>query len=247
LFLGVDQTNQPPPDLPIYLFYAGRVRWLQGRLQEAREIYARICALIEESSLQEAPEIRNCRIWMGSLLEMAEGHYGEAERVLRQPELLAQKDRGSTVHGSTRLMLARLYWQENRPQEALAELEPVLAYHERLGIPFTILLEGQSIVPLLRLAVKQGLYKRYAVYLLEVLGTEEGPWPVELPGSGATLTPREVEVLGLVVAGHSNRAIAEDLVISEWTVKSHLTKIYRKLEVASRTQAIGRARELGLS
>ncbi len=247
LFLGVDQINQPPPDLPIYLFYAGRVRWLQGRLQEAREIYTRICALIEESPLQEAPEIHNCRVWMRGLLEMAEGHYGQAERILRQPGLLEQKDRGSTVHGSTRLMLARLYWQQNRRQEALAELEPVLAYHKRLGIPFTILLEGQSIVPLLRLAVKQGLYKRYAVYLLEVLGAEEGPRPVEVPGSGATLTPREVEVLGLVMAGHSNRVIAEDLVISEWTVKSHLTKIYRKLDVASRTQAIGRARELGLS
>lgn len=246
LFLGVDQTDQPPPDLPIYLFYAGRTRWLQGRLQEAREIYAQICALVEESPLREAAEIRICRLWMRSLLEMAEGRYGEAERVLRQPELLAQKDRGSTVHGSTRLMLARLYWQQNRPQEALAELETVLAYHERLGIPFTVLLEGQSIVPLLRLAVKQGLYERYAGYLLEVLGAEEGPRPVQVPGSGATLTPREVEVLGLVVAGHSNRAIAQDLVISEWTVKSHLTKIYRKLDVASRTQAIGRARELGL-
>jgi ATP/maltotriose-dependent transcriptional regulator MalT len=48
------------------------------------------------------------------------------------------------------------------------------------------------------------------------------------------------------VAGHSNRAIAEHLVISVWTVKSHLTKIYRKLDVASRTQAVARAHELGL-
>jgi ATP/maltotriose-dependent transcriptional regulator MalT len=78
------------------------------------------------------------------------------------------------------------------------------------------------------------------------LGADYEPRPVAVPDTGATLTPREVEVLRLVVAGCSNRAIAEELVISEWTVKSHLTRIYRKLDVSSRTKAIARARELGL-
>jgi LuxR family maltose regulon positive regulatory protein len=246
LFLGVDQIDPPPPDLPIYLFYVGRVRWLQGRLQEARETYTQMRALLEESSFRKAPEARICRVWMQSLLEMAEGHYGVAERALRQPEVLEQKDRGSTMHGSTRLMLARLYLQQNRREEALAELEPVLAYHEQLGISFPILVEGQSIMPLLRLAAEEGVHERYAAYLLEVLGANDEAQPVDVPHTGATLTSREVEVLGHVVAGHSNRTIAEDLVISEWTVKSHLTRIYRKLNVGSRTQAIARARELGL-
>jgi LuxR family maltose regulon positive regulatory protein len=221
-------------------------RGRSGRLLEAREIYAQIEALIAESALREVLEIRICGIWMRSLLQVAEGRYGEAERALRQPEVLAQKDRHSTIHGSTRLMLARLYWQQGRHQEALAELAPVLAYHEQLGIPFAILVEGQSIVPLLRLAAAEGVQERYAVYLLDVLGADEEPRPVDLPHTGATLTPREVEVLDLVVAGYSNRAIAAALVISEWTVKSHLTRVYRKLDVASRTQAVARARELGL-
>ena len=143
-------------------------------------------------------------------------------------------------------MLARLYLQQNRQQEALAEFEPVLAYHERLGIPFPILLEGQSVVPLLRLAAEEGVQERYVTYLLGLLGTADEPRPVDVPGTGTSLTPREVEVLGLVAAGYSNRAIAEELVISEWTVKSHLTKVYRKLDVSSRTQAVARAREVGL-
>jgi ATP/maltotriose-dependent transcriptional regulator MalT len=181
---------------------------------------------------------------MQSLLEMTAGRSGQAERLLRQPEVLEQ-DRGSTVHGCTRLMLARLYWQQNRQQEAMSELTPTLAYHQQLGIPFTILLEGQSIVPLLHFAVEQGIHARYAADLLAMLGADETR-PILVPQTGETLTPREVEVLRLVVAGYSNREIAEQLVISEWTVKSHLTKNYRKLDVSSRTQAIVRARALGL-
>jgi LuxR family maltose regulon positive regulatory protein len=245
LFAGADRLSHPLPDLPIYLFYAGRVRWLQGHLQEAGEIYDQMRALIDGLP-QEFPEVRICRAWMRSLLEMAKGRYGGAERTLRQPEVLEQRDRGSTIHGNTHLMLARLYWKQDRQREALAELDPVLAYYEHLGTPFAILLEGQSIVPLLRMAVEQGVHESYAAYLLDLLVTDDEPRPVHVPNTGETLTPREVEILRLVMAGYSNRAIAEQLVISEWTVKSHLTKIYRKLDVASRTQASAYARELGL-
>jgi LuxR family maltose regulon positive regulatory protein len=183
---------------------------------------------------------------MWSLLEMAEGRYEEAERALRQPEVLEQKDRRSTIGGSTRLMLARLYLLQNRREEALAELAPVLTYHEQLGLPFSILMEGQSIVPILRLATEQGVHESYATHLLELLGITGEPRPVYISDTGATLTVREVEVLRLVMAGYSNREISEQLVISVWTVKSHLTQIYRKVDVTSRTQAVARARELGL-
>lgn len=247
LYLGVDQTEQPPPDLVIYMFYAGRVRWLQGRLGEAREIYDRMCALIEKDPTLDSPEDRICCAWMLSLLEMSDKHFGEAERILRQPEVYSQSDRSSNVNGNTHLMLARLYWQQNREQEALAELRPALDYYEQLGISFPFLLEGQSIVPLIRLAIEKGICASYTHSLLEVLDADDSPLPINVPFTGATLTSREVEILRLVVSGYSNRGIAKDLIISEWTVKSHLTKIYRKLDVTSRTKAIARARELGLA
>jgi ATP/maltotriose-dependent transcriptional regulator MalT len=60
------------------------------------------------------------------------------------------------------------------------------------------------------------------------------------------LTPREVEVLQLIAAGLSNRAIAEELVIATGTVKRYTADIYAKLGVRSRTQAVARARELKL-
>jgi len=55
-----------------------------------------------------------------------------------------------------------------------------------------------------------------------------------------------MEVLRLIVAGLSNQGIAERLVISLTTVKTHIGNIYQKLGVASRTQAIARAEVLGL-
>ena len=60
------------------------------------------------------------------------------------------------------------------------------------------------------------------------------------------LTAREREILGLMAAGMTNPQIAAQLVIGTGTVKTHALTIYRKLEVANRTQAILRAQELGL-
>jgi LuxR family transcriptional regulator, maltose regulon positive regulatory protein len=60
------------------------------------------------------------------------------------------------------------------------------------------------------------------------------------------LTAREIEVLGLIAAGASNGAIAQRLIVSVGTVKKHTANIFGKLQVESRTQAVARARELGL-
>jgi predicted ATPase/DNA-binding CsgD family transcriptional regulator len=60
------------------------------------------------------------------------------------------------------------------------------------------------------------------------------------------LTAREREILALIATGKSNPQIAAQLIIGAGTVKTHTLNIYRKLEVANRTQAIVRAQELGL-
>ncbi|PZT68904.1 DNA-binding response regulator [Streptomyces sp. SW4] len=63
---------------------------------------------------------------------------------------------------------------------------------------------------------------------------------------GTALTRRETEVLALVAAGLSNQAVGARLHLTEGTVKSHLTRIYTKLGVDSRTAAVAAAMELGL-
>ena len=66
------------------------------------------------------------------------------------------------------------------------------------------------------------------------------------PGLVESLSERDSEVLRLIAEGLSNREIAERLIVGTGTVKTHINNIYRKLDVKSRTQAIHRARELGL-
>jgi predicted ATPase/DNA-binding CsgD family transcriptional regulator len=68
---------------------------------------------------------------------------------------------------------------------------------------------------------------------------------VEVPQQ-QRLTAREREILGLMATGLTNPQIAAQLMIGVGTVKGHTLTIYRKLEVANRTQAIIRAQELGL-
>lgn len=60
---------------------------------------------------------------------------------------------------------------------------------------------------------------------------------VEHGASEAHITEREIQILRLVIAGGSNREIAEQLGLSDKTVKSHLATLYRKMDVANRTQA----------
>jgi predicted ATPase/DNA-binding CsgD family transcriptional regulator/Tfp pilus assembly protein PilF len=70
------------------------------------------------------------------------------------------------------------------------------------------------------------------------------PTPAAVPGG---LTPREIEVLGLLAAGRSNRAIAEALVVSPATVHQHLINIYQKLDVHNRAEATAYAFRHGVA
>jgi NarL family two-component system response regulator LiaR len=60
------------------------------------------------------------------------------------------------------------------------------------------------------------------------------------------ITPRELEILGHIAAGMSNREIAEKLFVSENTVKSHSARLFDKLNARRRTQAVQIAKESGL-
>ena len=65
-------------------------------------------------------------------------------------------------------------------------------------------------------------------------------------GALSALTPRETEILGLVAEGLSNREIASRLVLSDETVKTHVSHVLRKLSLRDRAQAVVVAYESGL-
>ena len=66
------------------------------------------------------------------------------------------------------------------------------------------------------------------------------------PGPIAPLTARELEVLGLIARGMSNRNIADELVVTLETVKKHASHIFAKLGAANRTEAVRNAQNVGL-
>ena len=70
--------------------------------------------------------------------------------------------------------------------------------------------------------------------------------PVPAPDDLAALTARELEVARAIATGMSNAEIAGELVISEWTVKTHVASILRKLALRDRTQVVVVAYESGL-
>jgi NarL family two-component system response regulator LiaR len=82
---------------------------------------------------------------------------------------------------------------------------------------------------------------RIAGLVVRELQKPEKPAKPELP-----LTAREVEILKMVAQGLSNQAIADRLVISVWTVRTHITAILNKLRLENRTQAALYAIRIGL-
>ena len=91
-------------------------------------------------------------------------------------------------------------------------------------------------------AVAQGLVAIEPELLADILPTAS----FEEPALAEALTPRELEVLQLLAEGLANRAIAQQLDISEHTVKFHVNAIMGKLGAQSRTAAVVRATRLGL-
>jgi LuxR family maltose regulon positive regulatory protein len=73
-----------------------------------------------------------------------------------------------------------------------------------------------------------------------------GPARATVPGLVEQLTSRELEVLQMLAAGKSNQVIAGELVVTLDTVKKHVSHILGKLGAANRTEAVTRARQLGL-
>ena len=80
-------------------------------------------------------------------------------------------------------------------------------------------------------------YTQLAPGLAQKLLIQTAPPPPSPPPGWAMLTPREQEILKLIAAGSSNREIAQQLFISEKTVKNHITSILSQLNLRDRTQA----------
>ena len=135
--------------------------------------------------------------------------------------------------------------------QALRRLRDALTLAAPNGLVRTFVDEGDSMASLLAEAAAQGIMPEYVSALRDAFRaagpTANGEPPPRAAGSLVEgLTRRELEVLRLVAEGLSNEEIGERLFISLNTVKGHNQEIFDKLQVRRRTEAVVKARKLGL-
>ena len=257
------------PDLRPIAALKARIYLKQGRPDKARAWAAeRGLSLADEVSyLHEFEHLTLAR------LEIANPPVNALlARLLQAAE--AQKRRGSALDILLVQALAHEA-QGNRPQ-ALAALERALALAEPEGYVRIFVDEGLPMARLLSEAVAHGVKPDYTGKLLAVFEADkqksedksylppvspalpedrfDPAGRVSRPERGhrdgepliEPLSQRELKILQLIAQGLSNREIGERLFLALDTVKGHNRKIFDKLQVQSRTEAIARARELGL-
>jgi LuxR family maltose regulon positive regulatory protein len=183
-------------------------------------------------------------------LHLAQGQPDEALAVL-EPLLESTEALGRFGSAIEILALQALAFQaQGKAEQALAALERALSLGGPQGYVRIFVDLGEPMAELLQEATGREIAPDYAGKLLAAFRApamaEAQALPTRVQELADPLTGRELEVLQLLTTGLSTTEIAEELVISVNTVRSHVKNIYDKLDVHSRYQAVECAQELGL-
>jgi LuxR family transcriptional regulator, maltose regulon positive regulatory protein len=231
-----------------------RVWVVQGRLSEALG-WAREQGLTVEnelSYLHEFDHITLARVLLARYKsDRANRSILEAMGLLER--LLQAADEGGRMGSVIEILVlqAIAYHAQGDLPAALLHLQHALMLAEPEGYVRMFLDEGSSMMQLIREAAAHEIMPGYTDKLLaafeaEKRKSEDKP---DLPPAQPLieqLSQRELKILQLIAQGLSNREIGERLFLALDTVKGHNRKIFDKLQVQSRTEAVARARELGL-
>jgi LuxR family maltose regulon positive regulatory protein len=142
------------------------------------------------------------------------------------------------------ILQALTFHARKETEQALTALERALALAQPEEYVRSFLDEGEAMTRLLCQAQSRQVGNGYVGVLLSKIGKISGMTQPSMQLLIEPLTPRELEVLKLIKTGCSNQEIAEQLVISIPTVKRHISNVYSKLGVKSRTQALAIGKEL---
>jgi LuxR family maltose regulon positive regulatory protein len=190
---------------------------------------------------------------------IARDHHRRDDAALREAGLLVESALERARRDGLRLHVTRLLILESLVRHGQGEVDRALVSLTRAlelagpsGYRRSFLDLGEPMDALLRQALeRQALDEPTGGYVRELLSRFRPPPPVESslrPNESLfePLTQRETEVLRLIAQGLSNQEIADRLFLALSTVKGHARIIFDKLGVQRRTEAVARARELGL-
>jgi LuxR family maltose regulon positive regulatory protein len=145
------------------------------------------------------------------------------------------------------LLLQALVWQaQGNQKQSLNSLNQALSIPRQGNYIRLFLDEGKPMAKLLQTAVSKNIHSDKANHLLTLFGLVEEKQSALVQPLIEPLSERELEVLHYLATGMTNQAIAQQLFVSLAAVKWHARNIYGKLDVNNRTQAVARARELGI-
>ena len=240
-----------------------------GRLEEA-ENWAREIQVGEAADFG-LPQERECLSLVR--LRLARGEVAEAVKLLGR--LLGPAEaagRFGVVIEILALQALALH-ESGKLTPALTALERALVLAEPEGYVRTFADHGEQMGTLLRQVAARGIAPEYVARLLTAIASPGRASPEQaspagsanepvtdhaphtstsdresalMPSGAEALTAREVEVLRLLVDGASNQRIADKLTVSVGTVKAHISHILGKIGAHNRTEAVARARKLGL-
>ncbi|MEO8184545.1 MAG: response regulator transcription factor, partial [Deltaproteobacteria bacterium] len=204
----------------------GAVGTTHDRSRRARLLPAYVEILLACDELEAARGV--CR----ELCELAE-HFdsGVLRTVAREAEGALQLAAGNVLVALQMLRQACLEWQELDA--------PYLAARVRVRIALCCCALGDADGERLERETARSVFERLGA-LPDLAALQAEPPAATRPGS---LTARELEVLRLVAAGNTNKGIARTLALSEKTVERHISNIFTKLDVGSRTAAAAYAYE----
>jgi LuxR family transcriptional regulator, maltose regulon positive regulatory protein len=154
---------------------------------------------------------------------------------------------GRTLRLMEALLLQALIWQvQDERSRAWARLQQALEIPHQDNDIRLFLDEGQAMADLLSCAASNRVQTKDVAGWLAIFEMQPAQKPAVVQPLVEPLSDRELEVLTYLATGMTNQAIANELFVSLAAVKWHARNIYGKLEVGNRTQAVARARELGL-
>jgi LuxR family maltose regulon positive regulatory protein len=246
--------RSPLPDFSPIPAMKARIWAAQGKWTKALEWASQQGLPVEDapSYLREFEHLTLARV----LIARAKSDRGAAsikeaigllERLLQAAK--AGRRIGSVIEILVLLALAQA--EKGDLPQALLFLERALRKAEPEGYVQIFVDEGVPMAQLLSEAAARGIMRNYTATLLAAVQNNEQmrkdkPDPLHPQPLIDPLSQREIEVLQLIAQGLSNREIGERLFLALSTVKGYNQKIFDKLQVQSRTEAIVRARELGL-